>query len=84
MTDRAFNWTMGSVCGVVVILFVTMTTVVILGAPERRARYMADCEGRGFSAPQCALLYRQKQDVEAAELLAISATLTAAAAAARR
>ena len=84
MSDRAFHWTVGSVTGAVVVLFVALMVAMVLSEPKRRAIYMADCEGRGFTAPQCVLLYRQKQDADAATFLALSAVATSAATAARR
>ena len=74
-SDRRFHIAMGCICSSFIVLTVAAVWIVVAREPARRAAYLAQCQGTGFSAQQCASLYserrRQETDNDAALAVAI-------------
>jgi hypothetical protein len=83
--ERRFHIIMGLVFGLFFLLLGAFGWWAVTTAPQRRAAYMADCEGKGFSAEQCTFLYaeRVQRDGDAAVALSLSASALAIAASRR-
>jgi hypothetical protein len=77
--ERRFHIIMGLVFGLFLLLLGLFGWWAVTTAPQRRAAYMADCEGKGFNAEQCRFLYaeRMRQDGDAAVALSLSASALA-------
>lgn len=84
MSDTAFHWLMGGIFGAAVSGAVALAWVVVKTEPARRQAYMTDCTARGFTPPQCQLLYRQKMDSDDAMAMGAVGIALGAAGAARR
>jgi hypothetical protein len=82
--NRRFNIIAGSVCGVLVLLFVALVWVLVATEPERRAAYMADCQRAGFTPEQCKFFYAERGRQEADNAVAFGLAATALAVGAAR
>jgi hypothetical protein len=85
-SNRRFHIAMGCVFSSFIVLILASVWVVVAREPVRRAAYLAECQGKGFSVDECQFLYaaRRQQDADNATIMAIAAGVAVSQAALQR